>query len=172
MSPIDEAIGRVEELYHAVTGQPMPRTDKPFAPIPAEKDPIQHITEQVMSVLGKLGIPSPRESVPTATPPLTVWESDTELLLCVDLPGVKRENVSIVIQQNLLTLSAKRSAPERSEGHHHRWSESPQAYYRMIALPAHLRPEAVDAQVKNGILEIRIPRDLNKFTSTQSVPVK
>jgi HSP20 family protein len=173
MGQIDEAIGRVEELYQTVTGKPMPRAEKPFAPIPAEKDPIQHITEQVMSLLARLGVPPQQEAtVGTVTPALTLWESEGEVLICLDLPGVKRENVNIVLQENLLTLSARRTSPGQANGHRVRWSETAPAFYRMITLPTHLKPEAVDAQMKDGVLEIRIPRESNKFASTQTVPVK
>ncbi len=43
---IEQTIGRMEQLYQALTGSTLPRTAAPNAPIPAEKDPAEHVDRQ------------------------------------------------------------------------------------------------------------------------------
>ena len=93
---IDDLIGQVESFYRSITGQDAPPTrgDAPYAPIPPERDPERHLAEQVDRLLASLGHLSP--GTPPATgwiPPMSLWETPSEVWICLDLPGVTREAV-------------------------------------------------------------------------------
>ncbi len=48
---IENTIGQVTRLYRAITGREVPVSDTPYAPIPAKKDPVQHVEEQIDRLL-------------------------------------------------------------------------------------------------------------------------
>lgn len=51
---VDDTIGQVSRLYRAITGRDAPLSDSPYALIPAEKDPVQHVEEQLNRLLDVL----------------------------------------------------------------------------------------------------------------------
>src|SRR5262249_49853500 len=147
---IDETIGQVERLYQAVTGKDAPSVDAAYAPIPAEKDPSQHVEEQMSRLIellgqGRLG-PRPR---PGWAPPGSGWGDD--------LPGLRRENVEVVVQGNTLTDSGSR--PIGRDGYRLRSSEGTLgAFRRTFFFPGGIRGAEPSAQMREGVLEIRFPR--------------
>jgi HSP20 family protein len=167
---IETTIAQVEKLYSTLTGGPAPSSETPYAPIPAEKDPMQHVEEQMSRLLEALGTARPeRAAAPAWMPPLAVWESDSEIVVCLDLPGLKREQVEVVVQGDMLTVSGVRQV---REGHRLRTSECPLgAFRRALIIPAALRGAEPVAQMKEGVLEIRVARPAAEAARSRSVPV-
>ena len=154
---LDDTIGRMEEFYRRIAGTEVPSGDSPYAPIPAEKDPIEHVEEQLTRLFTMLS-PSP---VPAAAwiPPISVSESETEIVVSVDLPGVPRDAVNVTAQGNALVVSGTR--PARSENGQRLWLNERVAgsFRRVIVLMPEVRTSEPAAQMRDGVLEIRIPRD-------------
>jgi HSP20 family protein len=169
---IDEAIERMERLYRAVTGRDVPAAEAAYAPIPAEKDPAQHVEERLNQLLRILGGERPGTgAAPSWTPPISAWETDSELVLSVDLPGVKREQVEVTIQGNLLTVSGQRSSPA-GNGARLRLSESAVgAFRRAVLLSGVVRGAEPRAEMKDGILEIRIPKEPREVATSMPVSI-
>ena len=169
---IEQSIGRLEQLYQAVTGREAPPLETPYAPIPAEKDPTLHVEKQLdrlIQLLGQTEFGS--QPKPAWAPPVAVWESDTEVLVSVDLPGVTREQVEIVTHGKLLTITGARQAPG---GHEFRLraSEAPiGTFRRAILLPSLTRPIEPKAEMKQGVLELRIPKEPGQDTTPRSIRV-
>jgi HSP20 family protein len=174
MLSIDETIQNVEKLYQAVTGRPAPDPDGNYSPIPAEKDPVEHIEEQLSRLLSAVGqtMQGAEEAVARATwaPPLTVWENDREMVLAFELPGVPRESVQAVMQGNLLTVHGER--PARRGDLALRAAERPVGpFRRTVPLPATTRSVEPAAEMKDGILEIRIPKEGRETAAPREIPV-
>jgi HSP20 family protein len=169
---IDESIGRLEQLYQTVTGREAPAVETPYAPIPAEKDPTQHVEKQLdrlLQLLGRVELDS--KPSPAWTPLLSVWESDAEILVSVDLPGVAREQVEIVAQGKLLTITGARRAPGTDE-FRVKMAEFPiGSFRRAVFLPALSRIGEPKAEMKNGVLEIRIQKEPGQVTTPKPVRV-
>src|SRR5215471_18036205 len=108
MIEIDDAIRQVETLYRTVTGREAPQTETPYAPIPPENDPQRHVELQIERLLAAM--PQPQLPGRTWTPAIEVWESQTEIVVRVELAGVPREAIDIAVAQNLLSVSGRRSA--------------------------------------------------------------
>jgi HSP20 family protein len=167
---IDETIGHVERLYRALTGASAPPSDSPYAPIPAEKDPVRHVEEQMGRLLDLLGQARPGPAMATAwTPPLTVWEGEDELLVCLDLPGLKREQVEVAVQGETITVSGARPAIPDFRLRASECAHGP--FRRTLILPFALRGAEPAAQMKDGVLEIRVPKPDAKAVSPRPVPV-
>ncbi len=157
-SQLDEVIGRVESLYRAVTGQ-VPPPEGPHAPIPVERDPGQHVQEQLDRLLGMLGETIGRGAAAAPwNPPIAVCETDGEMIVRVDLPGVAREDLEIVAHGNEVTLRGRRREDHPPDSRV-KLSEVPQgSFSRRLLVPPTLRASEPNAQLKDGVLEIRFPR--------------
>lgn len=172
MPAIDESIGRLEDLYQTVTGREAPPAETPYSPIPAEKDPTQHVERQLdrlLQLMNQVALDS--RPKPAWSPPVSVWESDTEVLVCADLPGVRKEQVEIVTHGRLLTITGARPAPG-GQDFRLRMAESPIGpFRRAVLLPAHSRPVEPKAEIKDGVLEVRILKEPGHGLTPKTVRV-
>jgi len=174
-SGLDEAIGKVEELYRAVTGKNPPENDNTYAPIPVERDPSRFVEEQMDRLLSILSPPEREAAVLAWSPPVSVWENEREFLVSVDLAGVSRNDVEVKLQENVVTITGKRDAAFLTD-HRLRASERPFGpFFRKIVLPPANRirdPNAqVNAQMRDGQLEIRIAKEGTAAEGPKSIPV-
>jgi HSP20 family protein len=172
MPAIDESIGRLEQLYRTVTGREAPSGDTTYAPIPAEKDPTQHVEKQLdrlLQVLNRVELDGrPR---PAWNPPVSVWENDSEILVNVDLPGVAREQVEIVAHGKLLTITGSRRAPGSPDFRLRGAEYAIGPFRRSFLLTSITRPVDPKAEMKDGVLEIRIPKEPGQVTTPKAVRV-
>lgn len=158
---VDRAIQHVEHLYSSVTGQRAPTTSaRPHAEIPAERDPAQYVEEQMerlVRALGTLsGLPDASPG-PSLCPAMSVWESDESWLVCLDVPGVRREQIRISASGHELEVAADRSSSP--DGAQLAWSEQPALQLRrVIAMPPDARVAEIRAELRDGVLEVRVPR--------------
>jgi HSP20 family protein len=172
---IDEAIGKVENLYRAVTGMNPPLSETSSSPIPVEKDPSKYVEEQVERLLTLLGPPQEEATIMAWTPPMSIWDNEKEFLVCVDLPGVTRKDVEITVNENLLTIGGRRPLPTFND-HRLRASERPLGpFVRKVLLPpTSRRAEAspqINAQLREGVLEIRISKEGTRAEKPKPIPV-
>jgi HSP20 family protein len=92
-------------------------------------------------------------------PPMDLVEADEAFVLKADLPGLAEDDVSIEVQDNVLTVSGSREAEhERKEQGWFRLERSYGSFSRSLTLPDGVDPEKVEARFDRGVLEIRIPK--------------
>ena len=86
-------------------------------------------------------------------------ETEDALVLKADLPGLEREDVSIEVKDNVLTVSGERKAEhtEKTDGFY-RVERSFGSFSRALALPEGIDAEKVAASFERGVLEVRIPK--------------
>jgi HSP20 family protein len=176
MIEIDETIGQVEELYRALTGKDIPHSDAPYAPIPAEQDPSAHVKQQMDRLLSALAEPTSQAAIhakvvtPPWTPCISSCETSTEYVVFVDLPGVNREKLEVTTDKGMLEITGQRQVLG-SNGHRARLvAEQPFGpFRRSVLLPPGLITSEMTAHLKDGVLELRIPR--NGDSSSRTVPV-
>jgi HSP20 family protein len=170
---VDETIANIENLYRTVTGRTPPAADRPYAPIPAEKDPGQHVEEQLnrlTRLLGGAGFDGHATSA--WTPRMSVWESEEEILVCLDVPGVTRDDLKVTARGNLITVTGLRRAPRDGDDHRLFVTEEPAGEFRRTLLvPGGLAAGEPRAELKEGVLEITIRREGGQGRGTRSVQV-
>jgi HSP20 family protein len=153
---IDSTIHSVEKLYRAVSGKEMAGEGE-AAPLPPEKDAGQHLEAQLDRLLKTLGATPVTEQPRAWAPPVTVFERDGELLVSVDLPGVAREHVTVAANAMSIVITGRRSA--MPDGARLSSTEAPfGAFQRHIALPPGALVADFSATMKDGVLEVRVPR--------------
>ena len=92
-------------------------------------------------------------------PAMDLHETKDHFVLRADLPGMAEEDVSIELEDNVLTVSGERKVDhdERGEGFH-RVERAFGAFSRSLTLPKGVDPESVNAGFERGVLEVRIPK--------------
>ena len=92
-------------------------------------------------------------------PAMDLVESEDNLVLRADLPGMSEDDVDIEIKDGVLTISGERKAghEEKGEGFH-RVERAFGSFSRALSLPEGVDPQKVDAKFADGVLEVRIPK--------------
>ncbi|MEJ7554401.1 MAG: Hsp20/alpha crystallin family protein [Aquificaceae bacterium] len=92
-------------------------------------------------------------------PVVDVYETDQELVVKAELPGVKKENVEVSIRDNALYIRGekKEEREEKTEAYH-RVERVYGRFERVLPLPTDVKVESAKAEFKDGVLEIRIPK--------------
>lgn len=96
-------------------------------------------------------------------PPMDLVETEDNLVLRADLPGVKEEDINIEVKDGMLTISGERKAQheEKREGFH-RVERSYGRFSRSLELPKGVEPDSVSASFERGVLEVRMPKPADR----------
>jgi HSP20 family protein len=94
-----------------------------------------------------------------SVPSLDLAETDGAIEVRVDMPGMEAKDIDIQVNGNLLTISGERKEEREEKGKtYHRIERRTGSYSRSMTLPCPVNEEAVDAQYKNGILTVTLPK--------------
>jgi len=92
------------------------------------------------------------------TPAVDIFETEKEITLLADMPGVKAENLSIDLRDNTLTLSAD-IAPVDDTGEEDILKEYETGrYYRQFTLGELINQANIDAKLNDGVLRLSLPK--------------
>jgi HSP20 family protein len=98
------------------------------------------------------------EQQPTVIPPVDVFENESGITLLADLPGVSREGLSLRVDGDTLTLEASASIEGPREMQLVYGEAQFPAYRRSFALSRELDTGNIEAQLKDGVLRLSIPK--------------
>jgi HSP20 family protein len=86
-------------------------------------------------------------------------EADDHFVLKADLPGLSEDDVTIEVQDNVLTITGERKAEhERNEKGFYRLERSFGRFSRSLTLPEGVNADAISASFDKGVLEVSIPK--------------
>ena len=92
-------------------------------------------------------------------PPVDIYETETGIVLAAELPGVGKENISVEVKDNILTLKGERTAnPNIKEKNLYRQERCYGTFQRSFTLQQYIQPNLIKATFKDGVLEIEIPK--------------
>jgi HSP20 family protein len=95
----------------------------------------------------------------TWLPAVDVWETESELVLSFDLPGISEDKLSVELDENVLTVSGERErADEQSGDRFYRFERRFGAFSRSVALPAGVSESSIKADYTDGVLSIRVAK--------------
>ncbi len=92
-------------------------------------------------------------------PAIDIHESDSEFIATVELPGVKREDVTVELNEGVITVTGEKKSEREEKKERGRWIErSYGTFSRSFSLPANAASDQIDASFKDGVLTLRIAR--------------
>lgn len=92
-------------------------------------------------------------------PRMDLSETEDAYFIHLDLPGMKKEDVSINFHEGTLSVSGERQQEDKEENHKFiRIERSYGRFYRSFSLPQTVNTEGIEASFENGVLNIRVPK--------------
>lgn len=102
-----------------------------------------------------------------------VWETDDAFYVTIEMPGIRKEDISINIVDNGLEIkAARKEKTEEKTKNFYRFERNYTGFYRFIAMPENAELEKADAKYENGILEIKVPKSKEKVTGRKHIEIK
>ena len=102
---------------------------------------------------------SSESSVTTWAPAVDIQETENELVLKADLPGLDEKDIDVRIENNTLTVRGERKFEKQvSEDNYLRVERSYGSFSRSFTLPNTINTEAIRAEYKNGVLTVQMPK--------------
>jgi HSP20 family protein len=103
-------------------------------------------------------------------PTVDIYESNGETVIQAELPGVKKEDISVDVKDNRLTIKGQRSQDEEvKEDNYYRRERLFGSFQRAFTLPGDVEPDDVKAEFKDGVLKVRLPKP--KESQTKKITI-
>ena len=104
-----------------------------------------------------------RSDEPAATttwaPAVDIFETEGEIVVKAELPGMERKDIALHLEKNVLTLKGERRfAKETKDENYHRIERSYGGFSRSFSIPATVDEEKIRADYKDGVLKIVLPK--------------
>ena len=107
------------------------------------------------------------------TPSVDINESSDTFIINADLPGIKKSDIEVKIEENVLILKAERKIDKKNVNEKYHFSERRSGTFsRSFKLPKSVKEEKITADFDNGVLSINIPKAEDAITSNRLVKVK
>ena len=107
------------------------------------------------------------------SPSVDISESDEEYLIRAALPAVRKEDVSVTVQDSLLTLSGeRRQKEEQNDEKFHKVESYYGNFSRSFALPEGIDSAAIRAESKDGVLTIHVPKTKAEVRKPTTIKVQ
>jgi HSP20 family protein len=146
----------------------------------ATEHPLHHVTRQMGRIMEQLQKGyynfAPGE---TWTPNVNLYETDDAYHVCVDLAGVEKDKIDVVVAHQSLTLRGRREVPpvpgvdpagvQHGRFRIHLMEVDHGSFSRVVDLPHDVQQDQIDARYLDGMLWIRLPK---RSAGSKPVPVE
>lgn len=106
-------------------------------------------------------------------PRVDVKESDKEIAISAELPGMEDKDIDISLTKDALTIKGEKKQEKEDKGKdYYRMERSYGSFTRMIPLPAEIDTDKAKAEFKKGVLNISLPKTVKSIKETKKIPVK
>ena len=109
----------------------------------------------------KVKVPAPAEQIkpgPVFTPNVDIFETDKEIIMLADIPGVKASDLTIDLRDDTLTLNAEVKPIDRPHEEEILIEYQVGSYYRQFTLTEMIDQGKIDATLNNGVLRLALPK--------------
>jgi len=127
---------------------------------PLVLDPMAHMMDDLFGrqVLRPAGSRRPFAGLPPLAPVVDVIERDEEIIVRAAVPGVKKDDIDLSVSGTLLTIHCRMREAADEEGEYYRAELPRGSYSRVLALPAEVEEAKAKATLREGILELVLPK--------------
>jgi HSP20 family protein len=91
-------------------------------------------------------------------PAVNTWDQGGELLAEMELPGVKSEQIEVSVTGDELTVRVERPDVTENDVTYHRRERPAGSFTRILSLPCAVDAQRVEADLRNGVLTLRLPK--------------
>ena len=128
----------------------------PFRDLVALQERMNRLFEESLS----FSRPAKLEPAASSWSPLVdIYETETDIVLKVDIPGVQQEDIEVEVRDNTLFLRGERKLPiETQEENYHRIERPYGPFQRSFTLPFFVHRDKFTAVYREGVLEVVMPK--------------
>jgi HSP20 family protein len=106
------------------------------------------------------------------SPQVDVVETDKEIRISAELPGLEEKDIDVGVSRNVLTISGEKRQEKEEKGHSYlRTERSYGSFKRSIPLPSEVDASKTDAVFRNGVLTVSLPRTV-KAQARKRIAIK
>jgi HSP20 family protein len=117
-----------------------------------------------------LGVPATASTA--VAPRIDVSETDSEIKIEVEMPGVEEKDVEVVLSNGRLTIKGeKKQEKEEKKKDYHLVERSYGAFARSIGLPFEADPSKVQARFDKGVLTVTVPKPPDVKAKEKKIPI-
>ncbi len=91
-------------------------------------------------------------------PPVNVWEDHDHLYVEAELPGCEQADLELLVHGRRLTIQGRRQQPQQENGVWHRQERGYGAFSRSLDLPSPVDPDQIEADLRSGVLLVRLAK--------------
>jgi HSP20 family protein len=107
----------------------------------------------------------------TWAPRMDVYEKDNTIVFKAELPGLKKDDVQVELEgEDLIIRGESKAENEVKEGDYYRSERSFGSFYRRMPLPSGVT-EQIQASLKDGVLEVSVPKPTETKSETRKIAV-
>jgi HSP20 family protein len=112
-------------------------------------------------------------SRPLGAPRVDVYEQNGSLVIKADVPGVKKEDLQVDLEDGDLVIKGETRTESEAKGdRYYRMERRLGRFYRRVPLPFDVRPEDVQAAMNDGVLEVPIPKPAEAKSDAKRIQVR
>jgi HSP20 family protein len=105
------------------------------------------------------------------SPSVDIYENKEQIVLEAELPGMKRDDFDLSVENNIITLRGQRQFEKQDESdNYHRVERSYGSFTRSFTLPNTVSAENANAEYKNGVLRVTLPK--REETKARRIEIK
>jgi HSP20 family protein len=142
------------------------------APLHALQNELNRLFEEYWNPASRVGSgPPPTDLEPIGwSPLLDVIETPQEILLLAELPGVDPATIDLSVTGNVLSLRGEKRAGDNPEGAGSLRERQFGPFHRQVNLPSEVNFDGVQAEVRDGVLKVRLPKQ--EEARRRTIPIR
>jgi HSP20 family protein len=126
---------------------------EPFRGLNTLQDQVNHLLEDSICGAG------PNSSLAAWAPAVDIYETESELVVTSDLPGINEKDIDVRVENNMLTVRGERKLEKTiNEDNMLRVERAYGSFSRSFSLPNSVNTEAIKADYHDGVLTVKLPK--------------
>jgi HSP20 family protein len=152
---------------------PAPRGDDLHDPFLSFRRDVDRMFDDFFSGFGRRAVGSPFASWTAPTPSLDLTETEKEIVVTAEMPGLDDKDFEVNVSGDVLTLKGeKRAKHEHRNGDAYHMERRFGSFSRSVRLPFEVQDEKVDARYQKGELTIRVPKPADMQRQVRRIEVR
>jgi HSP20 family protein len=134
---------------------------------------VDRMFDDFFNGFGRRAVGSPSASWAAPTPSLDLTETEKEIVVTAEMPGLDDKDFEVNVSGDILTLKGEKKAEhEHRNGDAHYMERRFGSFSRSVRLPFEVQDEKVDARYEKGVLTIRVPKPADMQRQVRRIEVR